>query len=359
MTRLEVLLARGLEPPMNADKRRRLAEALVMITLPSMLVSFSGDARPHPHGEQWALANEYPATSLPGEGDAYFARLVGERTQGRLSIVALPDARLGYKSREQLKAVAEGKVAMADSFGGALGDEHPIFALASLPFIVGDAAQARALLDAARPAYEAAFAKHNQKLLYCTPWPPSGLWAKAGVTTPEAVAKLHLRTYDQTGTDLFARLGASASVVSFADLAAKLASGEIDAVLSSGDGGAGRKLWEHLPMFTEINYGIPLSFTTVNLDRWNALEPQTRRAVEAAAAETEARQWRALEGRLALNYERMRQNGMTIVTDISPELRSRLREAGKIAAQEWAAKAGAEGAALLERNAGEARMKGR
>jgi len=47
--------------------------------------------------------------------------------------------------------------------------------------------------------------------------------------------------------------------------------GEIDAVLSSGDGGAGRKLWDHLPHFSEINYAIPLSFTTVNLDKWKAL----------------------------------------------------------------------------------------
>jgi len=303
----------------------------------------------HPHGEQWGLANEYPASSLPGEGDAHFARLVGERAHEKLSIVTLPDAKAGYKSREQLRAVAEGKVAMADTFGGALGDEHPIFGLSSLPFVVADFAQARALYDAARPAYEAAFARHNQKLLYSTPWPPSGVWSKVAATTAESVAKLRIRTYDKTGTELFARLGATASVVSFADLPPKLASGEIDAVLSSGDGGAGRRLWEHLPHFTEINYAIPLSFTTVNLDKWNALDAETRRAVEGAAAETEARQWKALEGRLAQNYARMRENGMTIATEIAPALRTRLREAARAAADDWAAKAGPEGAALLRR----------
>jgi len=151
------------------------------------------------------------------------------------------------------------------------------------------------------------------------------------------------------GTDVFARLGAIASVVSFADLAPKLASGEIDAVLSSGDGGAGRKLWEHLPRFTEINYAIPLSFTTVNLDSWKALDEGTRKAIERAGAETEARQWQALEGRLVQNYARMRDNGMTIDRELPPALRDRLREAGRLAVEEWGRKAGPEAKALLER----------
>jgi len=309
----------------------------------------AGAVQAHDRGEQWTLANEYPANSLSGEGDAYFARLVAQKSQGKLSIVAMPDAKLGYKSREQLRAVADGRLAMADSFGGALGDEHPLFGLASLPFVAADVGRARDLYDIARAAYDAAFAGFNQKLLYATPWPPSGLWTKVPIASPGDIATLKIRTYDKAGTDVFARLGAKASVVSFTDLPAKLASGEIDAVLSSGDGGAGRKLWEHLPRFTAINYAIPLSFTTVNADRWKALDDATRDALMEAAAETEARQWRALDGRLAENYARMRENGMTIATDVSPELRMQLLEAATVAAREWAAKAGPEGRKLLER----------
>ncbi len=306
-------------------------------------------ASAHPHGEQWALANEYPAASITAEADAHFAKLVADKTRGKLSVVTMPDARLGYKSREQLQAVADGRIALATSFGGALGDDEPILALSSLPFVVADFAQAKALCAAARPAYEAAFARHNQKLLFATPWPASGLWTKVPASSPEMVAKLHIRTYDKASADVFSRLGAAPSVVSFADLGPKLANGEIDAVLSSGDGGAGRKLWEHLPHFTEINYAIPLSFTTVNLDKWKALDAETRRAVEAAAAETEARQWQGVPARLEQNYARMRSNAMTITTQASPQLRSRLRDAGRAAAEEWAAAAGPQGRALLDR----------
>jgi TRAP-type C4-dicarboxylate transport system substrate-binding protein len=328
--------------------------SLIRSSLPALTVALFGlvagsvvFAQSQP--TRWVLANEYPATSLPGEGDAYFARAIADRVAGRLVIEAQPDAKSGFKSREQLKAVAEGKLALADSFAGALGDENAFFLLSSLPFVAANAAEARRLYDLAKPRYEAVLKGFNQRLLYSTPWPASGIWSKSAIDSPEVLAKLRIRTYDKTGTDLMTALGATASVVSFADLAAKLKTGEIDAVLSSGDGGAGRRFWEYLPHFTEINYAMPLSLTTVNLDAWNALDAATQKAVLQAAAETEARQWQALDGRLAKNYERMRENGMTITRDVSPELAAKFKTAAQHAIAEWETKTGAEGREVLER----------
>jgi len=297
----------------------------------------------------WVLANEYPATSLPGEGDAFFAKAVADRVGGKLVIEPQPDARSGFKSREQLKAVAEGKLAMANHLAGAIGDENPLFLLSSLPFLAANAGEARRLYDLAKPRYDAVLKGFNQKLLFSTPWPASGIWAKSAADTPEAVAKLKIRTYDKTGTELMDALGATASLVSFADLPAKLKSGEIDAVLSSGDGGAGRKLWEYLPHFTEINYAVPLSLTAVNLDAWNALDSATQNAVLEAAAEMEARQWQALDGRVAKNYERMRENGMTITRIVSPALAAKFKASAQNVIAEWEAKSGAEGRELMDR----------
>ena len=321
--------------------------SLVACALAAFLIARLAVAQPS--AARWVLANEYPPTSLPGEGDAHFARAVADRVAGKLIIDAQADAKSGFKSREQLKAVAEGKLAMADSFAGALGDENPFFLLSSLPFVAANAGEARRLYDLAKPHYDALLNRFNKKLLYSTPWPASGVWAKGPANTPEAVAKLKIRTYDKTGTDLMTALGATASVVSFTDLPAKLKAGEIDAVLSSGDGGAGRKFWEYLPHFTEINYAMPLSLTTVNVDAWNALDAATQRAVLEAAAETEIRQWQALDGRLAKNYERMRENGMTITHEVSPALVAKFKAAAQAAIADWEAKTGADGREVLER----------
>src|SRR5258706_13750281 len=97
------------------------------------MTAFSAQA--HPHGEQWALANEYPAASMTAEGDARFAKLVADHTRGKLSVVTMPEAKLGYKSREQLQAGADGRIATATSFGGAPGGDRAIPAPFSLPFV--------------------------------------------------------------------------------------------------------------------------------------------------------------------------------------------------------------------------------
>ena len=63
----------------------------------------------------------------------------------------------------------------------------------------------------------------------------------------------------------------------------KLADGSLNAVLSSGDGGAGRKLWEYLPYFSEITYSLPLSVASVNQAAYDGLSTDTRAAVDAAS----------------------------------------------------------------------------
>lgn len=320
----------------------KLAAALFAALVPICAVA-------HEHGEQWTLVNEYPATSLPGEGDEFFAKQVADLTEGRISVVTMPDARMGYKSSEQLAAVEQGKVAMADTLGPAMGNAEALFLLSSLPFAASGIAGARALYDAARPAYEAAFARHRQKLLYASPWPPSGLWTQGPADTLPAIAALRIRTYDTTSAYLFSRLGAHPLMVSYADLGPKLASGEVNAVLSSGDGGAARSFWDHLPRFTQLDYAIPLSFTTVNLDRWGSLDEKERASLLEAARRTEAKVWKAVEARVEENYARMRSHGVTIDTQVSPALAARLRAEAALALRQWADAAGPEAREILER----------
>jgi TRAP-type C4-dicarboxylate transport system substrate-binding protein len=285
---------------------------------------------------------------MAGEADSLFARLVAEKTAGALAIEPVPNAASGLKTRDQLAAVAAGAWAMADSFGGALGDEDPLFLLSTLPFLAVSAADARRLFDIARPAYERRFAARHQKLLYISPWPASGIWSQAAPADAAALAELKIRTYDKTSGEIFTRAGSRAETISFTDLPARLAAGQINAVLSSGDGGAARKLWDRLKVFTEINYAIPLSFASVNLDTLKRLNPATRAAVEAAAAEISERQWQAMQGRVEQNYARMRANGMRIVSPAPADLMAGLRRAADGAIAEWRRQAGDEGRAILE-----------
>lgn len=294
------------------------------------------------------LINEYPATAISGEADAFFANAVKRKTDGRIAIRPIPDAKSGLRSREQLKAVTDGRFAMADSVGGTLGEESPVFLLSSLPFITPSVADARALYEAARPLYEQLFTERKQLLLYVVPWPPSGIWSAAPLDSADALKALKIRTYDSTGTNVLARTVATATLISFSDLDPKLEAGAINAVLSSGDGGAGRQLWKYLRYFSDINYAVPLSFASISLEVWANLDDAARVALSEAARETTERQWSALAARLNENFARMRQNGVTIDEKPPVEVMGLLRGAADATIAEWLTHAGPEAKQVYE-----------
>ena len=314
----------------------------------ALLIAAPVQAQPVSQPITWDLIDEYPATAIPGEADTFFAEAVKRRTEGRVVINTIPDAKSGLRTRDQLKAVTEGRHAMANTLAGALADESPIFLLSSLPFVTSSAADARSLAAAAMPLYDKLFAERKQKVLFITPWPPSGIWSANPVTSREALRTLKIRTYDKGGTDLFAQVSSAASVVSFSDLPPKLDSGEINAVLSSGDGGAARKLWTHLRNFSEITYAVPLSFGSVSLEALNKLDARDRAAIEEAGRETTERQWAAMAGRVARNYTIMRENNVVLNDKLPAEVMGALRTAAAKSIVEWRAKAGPEASAILD-----------
>jgi TRAP-type C4-dicarboxylate transport system substrate-binding protein len=298
---------------------------------------------------RWDMPNEYPETSIHGEGDRFFARDLAGRSTGRIDITHHFDASLGYRSKDLLDAIGQGKVALGDMYVGALGGVHPIFLLPSLPFLAVTPAEARRLVDVARPEYERVLAQHNQKLLYPSPWPPAGLWAKKPVVSVEDLKGLRVRTADANATLAMRAAGAQPQQISFADTLPLLKTGAIDAVLSSGDGGAGDRLMETLTHFTAIGFSMTMSMVTMNLDTWKALPPDLQEAVLAAAAATSERQWAEIVNRVSTNYERMRGKGIAIVTDLSPEYQAALRAAGQVAVDNWLAAMGPTGKDVLDR----------
>jgi TRAP-type C4-dicarboxylate transport system substrate-binding protein len=286
----------------------------------------------------WNMPTEYPQSAMPGVGVTTFAKRLAETSAGELQIKPSFDASAGIRSADMIAAIAEGRVQAGDAFARALGDVDPVFALPSLPFLVTSIADARRLADLARPLFAAALQKKGQRLLYLTPWPPSGIWSKTPLKTPADLANLSIRTYDKTSSEVFASVGAKAASISFADTMPKLVDGSINAVLSSGDGGAGRELWKFLPYFSEITYSLPLSVAVVSQALYDGLPPELREAVDAASRQTEDELWLAMPARQQENYRRMRENGVTIETSLAPAVIATLQSGAPAAQRAWCAR---------------------
>ena len=298
--------------------------------------------------ETWDLANEYNATSIHAEGDVFFAERLSASTDGAIAIVHHFGGALGYKSLDQFDAVGDGAIPIADTYVGPLGGIDPMFLLPSLPFLAKTAGEARALYDVAKPYYDEIFAANNQKLLYSSPWPPSGIWARQPVASMAELEGLKIRTYDANGTITLKAAGAAPIQLSWADVVPQLSTGGIDAVLTSAESGANAKFWEHLSHFTEINYAMPLNMLHINLDVFEGLTPELQQAVLEAAEATSERNWQAVLSRVEENYAEMAPNGVTVVTGVPGDYLGALNEAGREALDDWLAKTGAKGKAIIE-----------
>ena len=131
------------------------------------------------------LANEYQASSLPGQTDADFAKAVTVTSGGRIEITNHPGGGLGFKSRQHFEAVMDGAIPIASTPFSSLEKIEPIFDLQSLPFITTTVNETEAMFIVAKPYYEKAFNKHNQTLLYGAPWTPQGIWEQIKIRKPE------------------------------------------------------------------------------------------------------------------------------------------------------------------------------
>jgi TRAP-type transport system periplasmic protein len=244
----------------------------------------------------FTIATEYPETAMPGEGLNTFANAVKKLSNDKLIFTLSFDAKAGYKSSEIVKAVADKKLDAGDAYMPSLSAIDPLFSLSALPFVATSIDDARALMLRSRSTYQDALNKAGVRWLYSTPWPPSGIWSSVGLQSNNDLKALRIRTYDSVSQAVLQPLTTVAMNVSFADVMPMLKDGRANGVLSSGDGGAGRKLWDFLPHFTEVNYAIPISVTVINAALYESLSAELKQVIDLAAAQTEAEQWQRIAG---------------------------------------------------------------
>ena len=329
--------------------RARLIHTMAAVAVVAALALFAAPATaqvasPPTAAVTWRMATEYPQSNISGIGIVTFAKLVSERTDGLVVVAPAFDNELKVTSSEMPRAAREGRIEAGDAFAGPLSGLDPVFGLSTLPFVVQSIEAAREMNGRARPLYEKALAAQGLKLLYLTIWPATGLWSERALSDREDLATLSLRTYDQSSTDIMRAAGASAEFLPMDKALAALKEHRLNAFLTSGDGGSGRKLWDFLPHFTAINYAIPVSIAFVRSEIFAALSAEMQQKVLAAASETERSQLDLLANRTAENYARMRANGVTIVEPAPASLLAALRQAAERPIAEWKLRAG-DGAA--------------
>jgi tripartite ATP-independent transporter DctP family solute receptor len=100
-----------------------------------------------PYKVELKLASATSMTHTYNVGAQYFAKLVEERTDGRIKFKFYPDGQLGKGERELLEALQQGTIDIYVGSTGPLGGFSPSMQVLDIPFIFRDYAHVDKVLD--------------------------------------------------------------------------------------------------------------------------------------------------------------------------------------------------------------------
>lgn len=295
---------------------------------------------------RWDLPTAYPATNYHTANTSAFAADVERASAGRLRITVHPGASL-FRGNEIKRAVQGGQVEIGEFLLSAHANETPLFGFDSIPFLATRFDTAARLWAAARPAVAEALAKQGLTLLHAVPWPPQGIFSRRPINTLADLRGTRLRVYSPATARFAALAGAQAVNIQAAELAQALATGTVEANLTSGATGVDARIWEVVPYFYDVRAWLPLNVTVVRTHALDELDAQTQAAIRSAAVTAETRGWQVAEERSNFFTAELVRNGMQVqVPDAA--FAADLERIGAVLAEEWGDAAGAAGARILD-----------
>ena len=294
---------------------------------------------------KWNLPAAYPADNPHSVNLLAFAKDVADATGNKLQITVHPAASL-FKAPEIKRAVATGQAQAGEVLISVHENEDPMFGIDVVPFLATSYPAAKKLWLASKPAIEKKLASQGLMVLFAVPWGPQGIFAKKDINALEDMKGLKWRAYN-VGTSRIAELvGAQPVTIQAAELPQALATGVVNAFITSGSTGYDSKAWETMTHFYDTQAWIPKNVTFVNKAAFDALDKPTQEAVLKAAAVAEDRGWKLAEEKAIWYVEQLKANKMKVLPP-SPALKSGLEKIGEQLTTDWLKKAGADGEATI------------
>jgi len=295
---------------------------------------------------KWDLPAAYPATNFHSVNLIQFAADVDKATGGKLKITVHTNASL-FKAPEIKRAVQGGQAQAGEILLANFSNEWAIYAADGLPFLADSYDESMKLYRAQKPLMEKKLGEQGMMLLYSVAWPPQGIYSKKPLNSVADLKGSKWRAYSPTTARIGELVGAQPVTVQAAELAQALATGVVEANMTSGATGVDSKLFEHLKYYYDVQAWLPKNAVIVNKRAFDALDKPTQEAVMKAAAAAEARGWtesrKVNDDTLAI----LKKNGMEVLPP-SAQLRADMRRVGDTILKEWLDRAGAEGKALLD-----------
>jgi len=295
---------------------------------------------------KWNLPSAYPNDNPHVENLALFAKDVSEATGGKLQIQVHAGASL-FKGPEIKRAVATGQAQTGEILISILENENPIYGIDVIPFLATSFPEAMKLWLASKPLVEQKLEAQGLQVLFTVPWGPQGIYVKKDLNSIEDMKGLKWRAYNVGTARIGELVGAQAVTVQAAELPQALATGVVNAFMSSGATGYDSKVWETLTHFYDTRAWIPRNVTMINKAALESLDKPTQEAVLKAAKVAEERGWKLWETKTEWYHDEIKKKGMKVLKP-SPALEDGFKKIGEQLTADWLKRAGPEGQAVLD-----------
>lgn len=269
--------------------------------------------RPAFAGVQLNFADVLPDGNFMVLNAKKYADGVAKATAGEVVISIRAGGSLGFKGPEQMRAVRDGLVPMADILTTQQIGDEAMFGTEAIPFLVGSQAELRSLHKFLRPEFDKLAAKFNQKILYMVPSPLQYMFLKIKTGSADGLKGVKIRGADKLVVDTCNAVGMAGVIIPWGELIPALASGRVDGVATSATSGVDGKFWEFLKYIYPTNHLVSSNMVNINLDTWKKIPAPQQKAMEELATKLEPEFWEvsAQADRDAL--KKLTDNGMEVV----------------------------------------------
>jgi TRAP-type C4-dicarboxylate transport system substrate-binding protein len=291
---------------MSINRRQFIAGAGATLTLTTISGGASAQAALN-------LSSVLPDSNFQVRNAKRYAEEVAKATGNAVQINIRAGGSLGYKGPEQMRAVRDGLVPMADVLTSQQIGDEAIFGTDGIPFLVSSPADLRALHKHLRPEFEKTVAKYNQRILYMVPSPVQYMFLKVKTDNVAGLKGVKARGADKNTVDTLNAVGMAGVQIPWGELIPALASGRVDGVATSAASGVDGKFWEFLKYFYPTNHTWSTNMVNINLDAWNKLTPAHQKAMTDLAAQLEPEFWKVSADEDEVSLKVLRERGMELV----------------------------------------------
>lgn len=181
-----------------------------------------------------------------------------------------------------------------------------------VPMLALTAAEANAMVDAARPMVADIYAERfNSHVLAIAPYPPQVVFCNKPVESLSDLAGLKVRASGRMTAKFLEALGAEGINVSFSEVPGALQKGVVDCAVTGAGSGYSAGWWEVSTHLLPIPLGgWDFVVTAVNMDKWNSLDAATQELITGKiGSDFEAPAWASAQGALTNDVACLTGNG--------------------------------------------------